>query len=184
MFESIFGDSTRNHTSMDKAHAMIIASSVMAAKPRFTLELGVGTGTCTGPILEAIRYNMSGMLTCVDLWIDYDGKKPEFVKEYENQGAYLVTKHEREFCLDSETNSYDFLVSDADHGAGWLGEHIRICRPGAIMFFHDTNNPDFHNLYNIQNIVKELGWSHYHFKENSRDDERCHRGLLMVVNGK
>ena len=52
------------------------------------------------------------------------------------------------------------------------------------MFFHDVTNPGYPNLLNYQKRAEELGKPFYLFNSDSRSDERCWRGLLMIVNKK
>jgi len=52
------------------------------------------------------------------------------------------------------------------------------------MFFHDTNNAEFPGLLTIETQVAELGLPYFHFKKDSRENERCSRGLLFVINKK
>jgi len=88
------------------------------------------------------------------------------------------------FVSGCPSESYDFLISDADHlnSGTWIDEHLRIVRPGGFLFFHDTNQIDeFPNMALIGKRVKELGLCHYHFKKSSRPDEQCERGWLFVM---
>jgi hypothetical protein len=174
--------------AMDQCHADLIYGAAVAFKPSRILELGVGTGLITKRLLEAIQFNEVGRLTCVDNWLDTNGKPPDFFdalpEPFNTQSPRFRLCDERSFCFGCKSNVYDFLVSDADHSGDWPQEHFRICTPGALMFFHDTNTPEYAGLYRLESIVKELGWPCIHFKKSSRPDERCERGLLMVVNGK
>jgi predicted O-methyltransferase YrrM len=175
----------RDHRSVDLCHAITIFGMAVSAKPKSILELGVGTGLVTDALLNAIEYNQCGQLTCLDSWLDYGGKEPDFWEGFRQRGADLQVSHELAFLQGTPNNTYDFLMSDADHGATWIDQHFRVTNPGAICFFHDTNSPqEYPSLHAIIDLVKANGWSHQHFVLNSRDDERCHRGLLMVINGK
>ena len=99
-------------------------------------------------------------------------------------GAEIVVSDEETFVRACPADTFDVLVSDADHrrSGTWLAEHLRIVRDGGFLFFHDTNNPQWPTLIDLQERVKHL--SHYHFVQKSRGDERCERGWLWVVNRK
>jgi predicted O-methyltransferase YrrM len=170
--------------AMDVCHADLIYGAAISAKPANILELGIGTGMVTERLLNAIAYNGIGKLTSVDNLVD-DANWPRI--EYDGlkaRGANVVLSDEWEFVCCTKNSTFDFLVSDADHGGKWFDSHSRICAPGALMFFHDTATPSYPGLYSIEPKVKALGWPCIHFKKSSRTDERCERGLLMVVNGK
>jgi hypothetical protein len=98
----------------------------------------------------------------------------------------VVVSDEETFVRGCGPNTYDVLVSDADHKRShlWLDEHLRIVRPEGLVFFHDTANPDFSNLFNVVTSVQERRLPHYHFTASSRPDEHCNRGWLMVQNQK
>ncbi len=175
----------RDHRAIDLCHAVTIFGMALSAKPKDILELGVGTGLVTDALLSAIEYNQCGHLTCMDSWLDYGGKEPDFWEGFRQRGALLAVNQELAYLKATPDNTYDFLMSDADHGGTWPQEHFRVTRPGSICFFHDTNSPhEYPGLNAIVDLVHTLGWDYQHFTSNSREDERCHRGLLMVVNGK
>jgi predicted O-methyltransferase YrrM len=170
--------------AMDWAHIELIYGAAISAKPENILELGIGTGAVTRKLLNAIYYNGIGNLTCVDNLVD-DANWPKIeYKEAMGEGARFVNSDEHAFVSGQLTNKYDFLVSDADHSGNWFEEHSRICTPMAMMWFHDTNTPGYPGLYSIEPQVKALGWPYIHFRKSSRPDERCERGLLLVVNAK
>lgn len=53
------------------------------------------------------------------------------------------------------------------------------------MFFRNTNRQDdLPHQQLIEQRVRQLGLSHYHFTETSRSDERCHTGWLFAINHK
>jgi predicted O-methyltransferase YrrM len=179
-----FLDRACNHTAIDKCHAMMIYGSALAHKPRRILELGIGTGLVTGALLSAIGYNGLGDLTCVDICLDFGGEEPTHFDCLREAGARIVIARERDFLSEAQADSFDFLVSDADHSAVWIEEYFRVTASGAICFFHDTNTLDYAGLYGIAGYAERAGYSHFHFTRSSRPDERCERGILMVVNGK
>lgn len=186
-------DANYDHRAIDTEHALLLLGTVASAKPKRLLMLGIGTGFAARAILDTLLYNEGdgcnwlpeGRMTIMDNWLDFDGKEPEaMTRIFRDRGVQIVTSHEREFCFAAPESEYDFLVSDADHGGGWVEQHFRLTRPGAPCFFHDTNNPDYANLYQIKTYVQDRHWSFFHFTENSRPEDRCHRGFLMVKNGK
>ena len=174
--------------SIDLAHGMSIFGSLLSAKPQHILELGIGTGFITSLLLQGIEYNTVGDLTCVDNFHDLGGNLPEeTLKRIAQSGVKVIApKGEREFILETLDNSYDFLVSDADHNHSgeWAEETFRIIKPDSFMFFHDVNNEGYPNLRNYQTLAEKLGKPYFLFKDSSRSDEECGRGLLMVVNKK
>jgi predicted O-methyltransferase YrrM len=172
--------------SMDLAHNALLLGAVASLKPDAVLELGVGAGYTSGAILQALAWNQKGRLTIVDNWHDWRGREPPHAQQLREAGARIVIRDEESFVKRCKANTYDVLVSDADHSRShlWLDQHLRIVRPGGLMFFHDTANPAFPNLARILEGVQERKLWHYHFTASSRPDERCHRGLLMVQNQK
>ena len=166
---------------MDFNHGMMIFASVLSKKPKLILELGFGTGFVTGLILDAIDYNGCGVLHVVDNWLDFKFEKPPEVKAFENRGAMVITSDEHKFVSSCPTGPYDFLVSDAGHQGNFFDEHCRICTNGAMMFFHDTNQPQYPGLFAIEARALAKKMMCVQFAESSRPDEDCGRGLLLVV---
>lgn len=174
-----------DHRAIDKIHAATIFGCCLSAKPKHILELGVGTGLVTDALLSAIDHNGVGELMCLDSWLDYGGNEPAFWQGFRERGARITVMHERLFLEKTPDDTYDFLMSDADHGGNWCSEHFRVTRKGSICFFHDTNSPDqYPGLYAIEEYARSHGYGYFHFKERTRDDEQTHRGLLMVINNK
>lgn len=172
--------------AIDRSHNMFIIGALLSQKPDDVLELGIGTGYLTVSLVHALRYNGKGKLTCVDNWGDARGGDMEDVAgNLRMAGVNVVAPmEERAFLVNSPDNAYDFLISDADHvnSGTWVDEHLRVVRPGGILFFHDTNNTvDYPNMALITQRVRELDLPHYHFTKSSRPDERCERGLLFVT---
>ena len=118
--------------------------------------------------------------------MDTNGREPDFVKAMRTQGVQFVSSSEEAFVRRAETDAHDFLVSDADHlrSGGWVDQHLRIVANDGFLFFHDTNDPAFPSLATIEGQIRERGLAHFHFKTNSRPDERCQRGFLFVINRK
>lgn len=165
--------------AMDDAHVMLIYGLVLAYKPNRILELGIGTAKCSRAILEAIAYNTRGRLTCVDNWRDWGGRRPPVADALERCGVEIIESDQMAFLAGSHA-TYDFIVSDADHFSGEAALIMAALNDGGIAVFHDTNAPfDFPAL---QRILEHSGsYPRYHFLRNSRPDERCDRGLLVVV---
>jgi predicted O-methyltransferase YrrM len=170
--------------AIDVAHNLFLVGAVMSKKPEKILELGIGTGFVTLSLLTAVRFNGKGHITSVDNWFDWNGKEPPEIDHLRKQGVAVVTDNEHAFLQKCPSDEYDVLISDADHfnSGRWLSEHLRVTRNGAFLFFHDTNSPEWPTLLTIQERILHL--PHYHFRENSRPDERCSRGWLFVINKK
>jgi len=186
-FDLVLNFDHRNPVAIDCAHNIFVIGSVLSKKPRNLLELGVGSGYLTLSLLHAIKYNGIGQLTSVDNWFDTHGLEPKVGSQLRAAGANVVCSSEKDFVVNAPTDAYDFLISDADHhhSAEWLDQHLRIVEHNGFIFFHDTNQPgEFPGLATIEARVKELGIPFYHFKESSRPDENCNRGLLFVINKK
>jgi len=175
----------RDQTSMDTAHAALIASVVLASKPARVLELGVGTGYVSKAILLALRFNGRGSLTCVDDWHDWSGRRPVHIDGLEAMGAGIVLSSEAAFVRSCAAGHFDLVVSDADHfnAHQWFEDTLRLVAPSGVAFFHDTNQPEvFPGLATLPSRATESGLPSRHYMASSRGDERCDRGLLMVLN--
>jgi predicted O-methyltransferase YrrM len=110
---------------------------------------------------------------------------PDGVIEKYQAKVEIVTSGEKEFVFSCQ-NTYDLIMSDGDHQQAdqWF-EHVfdKLVNPGGVLIYHDINLVDanaFQNLIEIYNRVKAHGLSHYLFNKNSRNDERCQRGLLVI----
>jgi predicted O-methyltransferase YrrM len=177
----------RNPIAIDCAHNLLIIGSVLARKPSQILELGFGTGYLTKSLMCAINYNTSGALTTVDNWYDTQGVEPNTAKELRSEGLNLVNSGEEEFVRRAPTDFYDLLISDADHynSPKWIDQHLRIVQHDGLLFFHDTNQPQtLAQLAKLEAEIIRRKLPYFHFKQNSRPDERCDRGLLFVINKK
>jgi predicted O-methyltransferase YrrM len=171
--------------SVDACHGLTIFGAAVSAKPESLLELGVGGAFVTNLLLDAIEFNEKGSLTCVDSL--HDDFPPNLFDGIKERGANVIAPiEEKDFVFSVKENTYDFLMSDADHNhAGeWTDQIFKIMKPDSIMFFHDVTNPGYPNLLNYQKRAEELGKPFYLFNSDSRSDERCWRGLLMIVNKK
>jgi len=170
--------------AIDWAHDLLIAGMLLSKKPARVLELGVGSGFVSGLIARALDMNERGESVCVDNFHDWKGEKPPHILGLEqHKRLTFVFKDEYAFLKQSPADQYDLIISDGDHVHAYffLRDLFRVARKGAVIFFHDTNNPSFANLQKVERVVRAHGLSCYHFKERSLPDERTDRGLLMVV---
>jgi predicted O-methyltransferase YrrM len=187
LFDLVLRFDHRNPIAIDRAHNLFLIGAVLSKKPRRVLELGIGTGYLTMSLVHALKYNKIGQLTSVDNWFDTHGAEPKLGADLRATGVNVICAGEKEFVHHAPSNSFDFLISDADHqnSANWFDHHIRIVERDGLMFFHDTNLPEmFPGLATLEARVKELGFPFYHFKQSSRCDENCGRGMLFVINAK
>lgn len=171
-----------NNTSIDRSHCVLISGTVLSLKPKLILELGVGSGFLSQAILNAIKYNNCGKLISVDNWQDFNG-----IAQYESKDSWtIVNNNEHDYIKSQKENTYDMIISDADHSNShnWLKSIINISTNNSILFFHDTNNKNFPNLMKIESEIKKMKLASFHFMKNSLNTERCDRGLLMVINKK
>lgn len=187
-FFDLLAKSDPDYVGMDTCHYLQIIGTLIAKKPENVLEVGIGTALMTAGLVMGLRYNQRGRLTCVDNWFDWQGIEPPGVTSLRSSGVTVVAPvDERVFLEACPDDTYDFVVSDGDHRNIWLwiDHYFRVTRPDGIIYFHDSNNTElFPTIGHIEQRVKQLGLPYYHFKQNSRPDERCDRGLLMVVNSK
>lgn len=165
---------------IDNNHISLIYSLLISHKPNTCLELGIGSGATTQKIIEAFEYNNIPLnIDCVDNFYDWGGKCPEHILKIKNINIVVST----EYDFITQTNKkYDFIISDADHNNAhrWVDKMFNILNPNGIIVYHDITNNIFPNLYSIVNYVKNQKLNHILFTRNSRNDERCDRGLLVV----
>lgn len=178
-----------NIAAIDKCHNIFLIGSLLSKKPDKVLELGVGSGFVSISLLLGLKYNQKGTLTCVDNWFDWGGVEPKIPEILRNDSrvTFISPMPEEQFVKSAPSDTYDFMVSDADHhnSGNWTDQHMRIVKHDGFMFFHDTNQEDvFPNLLQIEEKIKAKGLPYYHFKENSRSNEHCDRGWLFVINKK
>ena len=57
--------------AIDKAHSALLYGTVLSAKPKTLLEIGIGSGFVTKTLLAGIKYNAVGKLISVDSWNDW-----------------------------------------------------------------------------------------------------------------
>lgn len=187
-FHLILSFDNSNGVALDRNHNVFLMGALLSRKPERVLELGIGTGYVTRTLLYGLLYNQKGKLTSIDNFMDWHGKEPPYIQEFRDMGATIVAPvTEEEFVKRAGDDSYDFLVSDADHrrSGTWVDHHIRIVAHDGFMFFHDTNHKDkYRSLKLIERRIRELGLPYYHFTESSRADEFCERGWLFAINKK
>ena len=171
-----------NLIAMDQCHIDLISGWIKASKPKDVLELGIGSGRLTRAIQDALDYNMQGTLLSVDNWGDWGGNPPDELIKTLPQSVLIVTANEHEFLAGQPKESFDILISDADHNNShkWIDEHLRLLRPGGVAFLHDTNDPMWPGLSALPKTLVNLGFRTTHFTQSTRPTERCGRGLLMI----
>jgi len=175
-----------DNVKIDTAHSELVAGLVKANKPKKILEIGIGGGKSTDAILSALEYNQQPFeYTLVDNWFDWQGQMPAGVTEKYGDRLNIITADERDFVF-SCNDKFDFIMSDGDHHQTdqWF-EHVymNLLNDNGILIYHDVNFIDadaFHNLKRIFYKAKEYQLSHHLFNLNSRSDERCQRGLLII----
>ncbi len=177
-----------NNASVDLCHGLLLLGLLVAAKPQKILEIGIGPGFCSEFLINGIHFNNIGKLTCIDNYHDLGGNLPEStIDDLRSRGTTVIAPiEEKDFVFSCEENSFDFLMSDGDHNhAGeWTDQIFKIMAPNAIMLFHDADNVEYPNLRNYQNRAIELSKPHMMFNKSSRGDERCARGMLLILNTK
>lgn len=170
--------------AIDTNHAHLITGLIASRKPKSILELGFGAGESCRAILKGLNYNGRGFeFTLVDNWLDFNGNPPEEIKKDEYSKINFVTSGEKEYIF-SDKNSYDFIFSDADHlkTQDWF-EYVyeKLLNPEGILVYHDvTNAKIFPNLLRIYSDCIRNNFHHVLFNYNSRGDEQCDRGLLLI----
>lgn len=175
---------------IDVAHAMVLTGLVAANKPKTVLEIGLGGGQSCDAILSGLEFNKQEYeYTIVDNWHDWGGQRPDGVTERYAERCNIIDSGEREFIFSTD-KTFDFIMSDGDHfnTQDWFEfVYDKILNPNGILIYHDINlfnEPDsFPNLVKIYEKCQEYGLNHKLFNLNSREDERCQRGLLVIFKG-
>lgn len=168
---------------IDKAHRDLIYGLIVASKPKSILELGFGTGRTSNTIIEAINFNeIPVRYDIVDNWHDWGGVKPEVVDQgWYKDYATFVTSTEEDFVMANyDKFKYDFIVSDADHANThkWFWHIYSMVRGLGILVAHDVGG-EYPGLHLITDMFG-LGDKYVIFNQNSRGDEKCDRGLLVI----
>lgn len=199
-FKTIYDKEPYKSAGIDIAHAILLYGVILSQKPKNILELGIGTGVASETILNAIKYNsIECNYDAVDFCMafseetkryEYQGDwaypTREYIEKLRNENINLIGLDEKVFVENCESNKYDLIISDADHNrAGEWAEHIfRICKPNGIIFMHDTAGNWYPSLQKYIEYINKYSIPHYSFEKTSRDDERCQRGWLMIINKK
>lgn len=177
---------TDENVKIDTAHAELVGALVMCNKPTRILEIGIGGGKSADAILEALEYNQQPFAyTLVDNWFDWGGQRPPAVDEKYGKHMRIIDSGEREFVFSCQ-EQFDFIMSDGDHMATeqWF-EYVyeNLLADGGILIYHDVNfvDPDaFMNLKELYRKCRDYRLRFHLFNRNSRSDERCQRGLLVI----
>lgn len=171
-----------NHIAMDQNHIELIYGLIISHKPMSVLEIGVGSGFLTKKIIAGFEYNQIKIdIDCVDNFFDWNGNAPRHILNIPN--INLINKSEHDF-IESCNKQYDLIVSDADHFNchRWIEETCKLLKPSGFLVYHDVTNKSFPNLLSIKEYFMQLPeqYSSLLFAKNSRNDERCDRGLLIT----
>lgn len=125
----------RRIVRIDRAHAELLRTLVMAGKPRDILEFGFGAGESAAAILSGARFNrMPFSYTLVDNWMDFDGVQPQMttrrgfrdVRCFRNLGEILDLVRER---------GYRHALFDRSSRRG------ERCERGLLVIFKDPVSP-------------------------------------------
>ena len=171
-----------NFISIDKNHIDLIYSLLICAKPIKTLEIGIGSGLVTQKIVEAYEYNkIKPQIDCVDNFFDWNQHMPEHISKLKS--VNIINMSEEHF-ISSCNNTYDFIISDADHynTHKWIDQTCGLLNKSGILIYHDITNSMFPNLLSILNYFQtnRTNYSHFLFNKSTLAGERCHRGLLVI----
>jgi predicted O-methyltransferase YrrM len=176
---------TLDGIQVDDAHVALINGIVKSQKPQRILELGLGSGTTTDAILDGLTFNQQPYeFTLVDLWLEPGWNNqcpPEAVEKY-SPYIDIITSDEKTYVF-SCAKTFDFIMSDADHmhTQEWF-EYVysELLEPGGTLLYHDVTDMYFPNLKEIYEKCKQYELRFTLFNKNSRADERCQRGLLVI----
>lgn len=174
----------REDIKIDRNHLELIYGLVVSAKPKRLLEFGMGCAAATDRILDAIKYNEGhDCYTVVDNWIDFGGKAPREAVERYAKRLNLVTRDEGDFIRLHIGLGYDFILSDADHfkSEKYMEDcYMKLLNHNGILIYHDVCGPEFPNLHQIIKNAEQWNLRHAVFNKNSRSDEHCDRGLIVI----
>lgn len=178
----------RHDTAMDINHGLLVYSLLLSHKPENILELGIGTGYTSKAIVSAIKYNKMGKSThvdSVDLWPPV-GEAIQELRPILTEGSQIIIDTEEHFVNNCPENQYDFVLSDADHinAHTWFDKMLFLTKPDGILIFHDVTHFSYPNLFFLVEETKRLGLPHFVFNKNSKENEFCDRGLLVIRNVK
>jgi predicted O-methyltransferase YrrM len=168
--------------AIDDAHCDLIYGLVRAQKPFSVLEIGFGSGKSYKTISKGLAYNGGEhQYTIVDNWHDWGGKRPDHAG-----GAWLhllITEAEEGEFVNSCTQTFDFILIDADHSKSdhyFQRVYNNLLNHGGILIYHDVSNSGWINLSSIEHSAAVIGGEVKVFNKNSSHGERCDRGLLVI----
>jgi len=185
-FYKFLGNFVWTPVAIDKAHTALIYGMVLSTKPKLILELGIGSGFITKTVLYALGYNGVGNLTSVDNWHDWQGKEPKHIKELRELGCNVVAPIEEEtFVKSNQDKRYDIIIVDGNHrqGGNWAHLVYNMLNDNGILFAHDVRMPQYPTLRRYEDVAGQHKDFYTVFNVNSRQDEMCNRGLLMIMKG-
>jgi predicted O-methyltransferase YrrM len=166
---------------IDEAHCDLIYGLAVSLKPSNILELGYGQGASARALWKAMGYNqIECRYTVIDDWRDYSGKPSH---DLDDLPIKILSMTEEEFYRSHpEPNSYDLIVSDADHENShrWFYQTFGMLRAPGLLIYHDVTNPNHPNLGGLIEKTKKAGLSYMVFNRSSRPGEECGRGLLII----
>lgn len=170
--------------AIDECHCGLISALVSSRKPKKLLELGFGSGTSCRDILNALHSNSTPFhFTVVDNWLDFGGVPPEEVKRDIYSQINFISSPEKDF-VENSNEKFEFILSDADHfrTQEWFKYvYENMLSSEGILIYHDvTNSKVFPNLLQIYNETIRNNYHHMLFNYNSKEEERCDRGLLVI----
>lgn len=171
------------HIKIDNNHIELIYSLIICHKPKSLLEIGVGSGYTTRKIIQAFQYNNISTIEnidCVDNYYDWNGQKPSHL-EFLDGLVTFIKSSEHDYVFNC-SKKYDYIISDADHHNSdkWIDKTMDLLNPKGIIIYHDITNKNFPNLLKIVDYVETNNLKYFLFNKNSRPDERCDRGLLII----
>lgn len=173
-----------NLVAIDNNHSALTTALISCQKPRKILELGFGSGESCRSILNGLSYNnQSYEFTLVDNWYDFNGIPPDEINKDTYHNVKFITSGEFDY-IKSCQEKFDFIFSDADHfntQKWFLHVYQNMLNTGGILIYHDVTNVSiFPNLLKIYVDTTKNNIHHALFNHNSRTDERCDRGLLVI----
>jgi len=170
--------------AIDSNHAFLTTALVSCRKPQNILEFGFGSGESCRSILNGLRYNGNNFnFTLVDNWYDFQGIPPTEIEKEDYLGVNFITSGESEYVYSCK-EKYDFIFSDADHfntQEWFVYVYENLLKKEGVLIYHDvTNSASFPNLLRIYSDTIRCNFHHMLFNYNTRADEKCDRGLLVI----
>jgi predicted O-methyltransferase YrrM len=161
---------------IDKAHCDLIYGLAVSLKPKSVLEIGYGQGNSFEALWKALAYNnINFRYTLVDDWRGHQGRP---APELDGLPIEILSMTEEAFYREHSDQSYNIILSDADHGHAhqWFEQSLEMVRAPGLLIYHDASNPNHPNLGEL-NLFGHC-WAL--FNRSSRPDEHCERGLLVI----